>query len=156
MVIFIIGNDLSSPHLLKMFKKSKLAEKIERVFESTSKNESPSDCKETFHEQKMKFDENSKEYQLFFLSSFFSMVDLVILEISNQLTKVESKAELKNVFEDYSPESWKLLFHYFCQWISIETFSFVVGNTFINDSKPFQICMISGESQEVESKCLKL
>jgi hypothetical protein len=85
------------------------------------------------------------------------MVDLVNLEFSNQLTKIDSKAELKNVFEDYSSESWKVLFQYFCQWISIETFSFVVvGNTFINDSKPFQICMISGESQEFESKCLKL
>jgi hypothetical protein len=151
MVIFIIGNDLYSPHLLKMFKKSELVEKMEQVFESTSKNESQSDCKETFHEQKMKFDENSKEYQLFFLSSFFSMVDLIMLEIPNQLTKVDSKADLKNVFEDYSSESWKVLFQYFCQWISIETFPFMINNPI-----RFCICMISGESQEVESKCLKL
>jgi hypothetical protein len=74
-----------------------------------------------------------------------------MLEIPNQLTKVDSKADLKNVFEDYSSESWKVLFQYFCQWISIETYPFMINNPIC-----FCICMISGESQEVESKCLKL
>jgi hypothetical protein len=158
MIIFIIGESLSCPHLLRMFQKSELTKKIEQVFESTAKNESKSDCKETFFEQQLNFIE-PKDSQLFLLTSFFAMVDLVILEwFPKQLHKVDSKAELKNVFEDYPSETWKYLFELYCQWISIEflplKFTKFISLVQFNDS--FNICLISGENKDVESSCLEL
>jgi hypothetical protein len=158
MIIFIIGESLSCPHLLRMFQKSELTKKIEQVFESTAKNESKSDCKETFCEQQLNFIE-PKDSQLFLLTSFFAMVDLVILEwLPKQLHKVDSKAELKNVFEDYPSETWKYLFEQYCQWISIESFplKFTKFISFVHFNDSFNICLISGENKDVESSCLKL